>query len=885
MIFQSQLFQKFRNRKTNRQLGRYRAEVDQINAIEQLMAGQADTEIRSASDSLRRELRSIANPDEQLKMIAEVRPQAFALAKNAARRLCGQTFQVCGQAQAWNMVHYDVQIIGGLALAEAKVAEMHTGEGKTLAATLPVFLYALAGRGVHVITVNDYLARRDAAWMGNLFEFLGLSVGCLQNGQTPDQRRAAYGCDITYGTASEFGFDYLRDQGLATSRAQQVQRGRFFALIDEVDSVLIDEARTPLVISGNPVVSASGQGDHSAGMARLRPVVEALVAAQREQCEQLIGGGSIEQLYQAQLAQPRHPQLLKLKEDPDTLRQLERIDLRYQIAAGREELVGLKEELYFAVDERYNEAHLTERGRKFLAPDNPDAFTMPDLTGAFSKIDGDVGIPEIERENRKRSLEQAAAGQGERVHNISQLLKAYCLFERDRDYIVEDGKVVIIDRRQDRKMPGRRWGDGLHQAVEAKEGVEIGCETETLASVTLQNYFRLYPRLAGMSGTAVTEAEEFDEIYGLGVVAIPPNRPNLRQDFNDLVFRTRREKFAAIVREIQTAHASGQPVLLGTASVEESEILSKMLRRARIPHAVLNAKNHAEEAAIVARAGRRGAVTVSTNMAGRGTDIALGEGVAELGGLYVIASERHESRRVDHQLRGRCGRQGDPGAARFFVSFEDPLMQHFGDTDRLIRVLERVDLAEGTALEHPLLNRSIRTAQKRVEASRFESRKRTLRYDDVANRQRRAIYGRRQTLITTGEPAALVGQESAGHPDLERAVILEIIDAAWRDHLVALDELREGATLVAHAQKDPLLEFRRSASTRFQEMQKDLEWALSERFPAELKRHLEASRQREIASELVIPEPDPPAPVKKISRNAPCHCGSGLKYKRCHGKR
>ncbi|MFT4550702.1 MAG: preprotein translocase subunit SecA, partial [Verrucomicrobiales bacterium] len=819
------------------------------------------------------ELQELASPQEQLAHLQKIRPQAFAIAKNAARRLCGREFEVCGQKQVWNMVPYDVQLIGGLALAEGKLAEMHTGEGKTLAATLPTFLHALAGRGVHVITVNDYLALRDATWMGKLFEFLGLSVGCLQNGQSPEQRRVAYACDITYGTASEFGFDYLRDHGLATSRNEQVQRGRFYALIDEVDSVLIDDARTPLIIAG--VVSASGRNDQLGLMPNLRAAVETLVAAQKTQCDELIRSGSIEELYQVQLAQPRHPGLLRLKENPDTLRQLERIDLRYQVASNREDLVTLKENLYFSVDEKYHDAHLSERGREFLSPDDPDAFTIPDLTEALALAKDEAG---------QRALEHAAAEQGERVHNIAQLLKAYCLYERDRDYLVEDGKVVIIDRQQDRKMPGRRWSDGLHQAIEAKEGVELEDETETFASVTVQNYFRLYPCLAGMSGTVATESDEFEEIYDLGVIEIPPNRPSQRQDLTDFIFKTRREKFNAIVAEVKQAYSRQQPVLLGTANVEESEVLSRMLKQARLPHAVLNAKNHAQEAEIVARAGRAGSITVSTNMAGRGTDIALGEGVAVLGGLYVIGSERHESRRVDHQLRGRCARQGDPGMSRFFVSFEDPLMQHFGDTDRIIRLLGKVDLEPGNALEHPFLSRSIQTAQKRVEASHFESRKHTLRYDNVVSQQRRTIYARRQDLIATSDPAAKLGQQSKIDPDVERAIILSLIDAAWRDHLNSLDELREGMSLVHHAQKDPLLEFRRGASLQFHEMQKQVEWQLAEEFPKRRRQYQETQQRNELAKSLVIPEINPPKPERRVSRNSLCSCGSKKKYKRCCGR-
>lgn len=868
-LFQTQLFKQFRKRKSTRQLVHYQDEIDQINTIEHLLIGQSDREIRSAVRALRRELQSISSPYEQLAALDDLRPQAFALAKNAARRLCGREFEVCGQSQTWDMIPYDVQLLGGLALADGKLAEMNTGEGKTLAASLPTFLHALAGRGVHVVTVNDYLALRDATWMGKLFEVLGLSVGCLQNGQSPQQRRDAYACDVTYGTASELGFDYLRDQGLASLPDEQVQRGRFYALIDEVDSVLIDEARTPLIIAGPSGHQTSDQFE------QLNSLVANLISAQKKHCDELIGNGSIEELYQVQLAQPRHPGLLRLKEDPDTLRQLERIDLRYQIASNREHLITLKDQLYFAVDEKRHEAHLTERGRQFLSPGDPDAFTLPDLTDRLATAG---------TEAERLSIEEAGARQGERVHNIAQLLKAYCLYERDRDYIVEDGKVVIIDRQQDRKMPGRRWSDGLHQAVEAKEGVELEEETETLASVTVQNYFRLYPRLAGMSGTVATEADEFDEIYALGVVEVPPNVPSQRQDLSDSIFKTRREKFNAIVAEIKQAHAKRQPVLLGTASVEESKVLSKMLKRARLPHAVLNAKNHAQEAEIIAHAGRSGAITVSTNMAGRGTDIALGDGVAAKGGLYVIGSERHESRRVDNQLRGRCARQGDPGMSRFFVSFEDPLMQHFGDTDRIIRLLGKVELEPGNALEHPFLSRSICSAQKRVEASHFESRKHTLRYDNIVSQQRRAIYDRRQSLITTSDPAAKIGQDAVIDPNIERAIILAIIDEAWRDHLAGLDQLREGMSLVHHAQKDPLLEFRRSASLQFQEMQKRVEWSLAQEFPKKRRRYQEMQRRNELAQGLVIPEINPPAPQQRVSRNSPCPCGSKKRYKRCCGR-
>ena len=611
----------------------------------------------------------------------------------AASPNAGHSFTVCDQSMTWAMVHFDVQLIGGLVLHRGRITEMATGEGKTLVATLPVYLNALTGRGVHVVTVNDYLARRDAEWMGQLYAFLGLTVGIIQHDQPPELRRAQYECDITYGTNSEFGFDYLRDNGMATSRDQQVQRSHYYAIVDEVDSILIDEARTPLIISGPSTISTH-QYD------RFKPLVEQLVRKQTMLCNRL--STEAKELYEAgkkdeagralfklKLGQPRNKGLTRMMEDPDLRKLIDKAELEfYKDTDGKAALVDLKEELFFTIEERQHDADLTQKGRDFLKPDDPDAFVLPDLLTEFADIENKPGLTDAEKAQQKSARQQYCDAQAERIHNISQLLKAYCLYEKDVEYVVEDNKVIIVDTFTGRKMPGRRWSDGLHQAVEAKEGVQIDRETQTLATITIQNYFRLYEKLAGMTGTAETEANEFHDIYRLDVNVIPTNRPARRVDENDRIYKTRREKYNAVIDAIKGAHGKGQPVLVGTASVESSELLSRMLKLQKIPHTVLNAKYHMQEAEIVARAGLQGSVTISTNMAGRGTDIKLGEGIAEAGGLYVIGTERHESRRIDRQLRGRCARQGDPGLSRFYVSFEDDLMRNFGASDRMTRIME-----------------------------------------------------------------------------------------------------------------------------------------------------------------------------------------------------
>ncbi len=700
----------------------------------------------------------------EAKMLDDLLPEVYAVVKNAARRLCGQEHQVCDTPLKWNMVHFDVQLIGGIALHRGMIAEMATGEGKTLVGTLPVTLNALTGRGVHVITVNDYLARRDSEWMGYLYQFLGLTVGCIQNDQPPHVRREQYTCDITYGTNSEFGFDYLRDNGMASSREQQVQRGHYFAIVDEVDSVLIDEARTPLIISG-PVAGADSTHQYE----RYKPLVDQLVRRQQALCNSLVteakelaASGNVEEagrkLYQVHVGQPKNRALMRCMEDPELRRAMEKAELKLYEDTQKKDLFALKEELFFSMDQKSHDADLSEKGRNFLNPDEPDAFVLPDLATLYSEIDGDSALTEAQKTEKKAELQDRLSHQGQRIHQISQLLRAYCIYEKDVEYVVEDNKVVIVDSQTGRKMPGRRWSDGLHQAVEAKEGVQIDAETQTLATITIQNYFRLYQKLGGMTGTAETDAAEFHDIYGLDVLTIPTNRPVKRVDDNDSIYKTRREKYAAVIAMIHERHAKGQPMLVGTASVEASETVSRMLKLQKIPHSVLNAKYHRQEAEIVARAGQRGAVTISTNMAGRGTDIKLGEGVAELGGLFVLATERHESRRVDRQLRGRCARQGDPGESKFFLSFEDDLMRNFGAADRMTKIMERFGMKEGEELQHPWLNRSVESAQKKVEQRNYTWRKRVLEYDDVMNQQREVIYERRNDVLNSNDPRLLIDE-------------------------------------------------------------------------------------------------------------------------------
>ena len=754
--------------KNDRDVKKIRPVVDRINEIEAGLQKLSDDDLRAKTAAWKEELSKIEDKAELAAKLEEILPEAFAVVKNACRRLCGTDVIVRERPLRWEMVPFDVQLIGGYSLHTGHIAEMATGEGKTLVGTLPVYLNALTGRGVHVVTVNDYLAARDAEWMGSIYKFLGLSVGVILHDQPPRVRREQYYCDITYGTNSEFGFDYLRDNGMALRKEEQVQRGHYFAIVDEVDSILIDEARTPLIISGPAVHTFDEQ------YAQWKPTVDGLVRAQQQLCnrflkeaEELIkklhptDGSQVKNadelekqigllLFRVKCGQPRSEALMKILEVPENAGMMNRAELTLHQDQKKVDLYREKEELLFAMDEKSHEADLTEKGRNHISPQDPDAFVLPDLTTQLHDIDVGAEPDARKRLEAKAKLQADFEAKAQKIHAISQLLKAYSLYQLDVEYVVQENKVIIVDQHTGRLMAGRRWSDGLHQAVEAKEGVAIERETQTLATITIQNYFRLYTKLAGMTGTAETEASEFYDIYKLGVMTIPTNMPNIRKDSDDSVYKTRREKFNAVVREIKELHLQGRPILVGTVSVETSEMLSRMLKKEGLIHSVLNAKYHQQEAEIVARAGQRGAITIATNMAGRGTDIKLGEGVPTVGGLHVLGTERHESRRIDRQLRGRCSRQGDPGSSHFFISLEDDLMRLFG-SDRIVKLMERMGLEEGEELKHGLLNRSIQQAQKRVEGHNFQQRKRTLEYDDVMNKQREVIYGFRNEIINSDD--------------------------------------------------------------------------------------------------------------------------------------
>ncbi|NLE40403.1 MAG: preprotein translocase subunit SecA [Lentisphaerae bacterium] len=751
--------------KHTRDIKRLRPLVAEINRFDEAFKALSDDELRAKTQELRDRLKGGQTLDDIL-------CEAFAVVKNACRRMVGTEVEVCGHKLVWDMVPFDVQLMGGIVLHQGKIAEMQTGEGKTLVATLPLYLNALAGENVHLVTVNDYLALRDSQWMGQVFRWLGLTVGCIQNTMGPQQRREQYACDITYGTNSEFGFDYLRDNGMATDPREQVQRGHHYAIIDEVDSILIDEARTPLIISGPAAVSTHQYAELNPKVERLYRRQQSLVSEFIRACKQAVEAGDMfearKRMYQIYHGMPKSREFLSMMEDPALRKIHEDVESMMLTEMHKEEAREYREELFFTIDERTREAALTDRGCAELNPADPEMFVVPDIVSALSALEG-LGLPKEERNKRRQEIQQQFAERSERIHNVDQLLKAYCLYEKDTDYVVMDNKVFIVDEFTGRILPGRRWSDGLHQAVEAKEGVAIERETQTLATITIQNYFRMYKKLAGMTGTAETEAGEFNDIYKLDVVVVPTNRPIRRVDANDVMFRTQREKFKAIIDDVVERHRRGQPVLIGTVAVETSETLSRLFREAGVPHNVLNAKNHAREAEIVSLAGQKGAVTIATNMAGRGTDIKLGEGVLWIDrsvvlsqtqldekpageaktlrellvekpcGLHVIGSERHESRRIDRQLRGRCARQGDPGSSRFYVSLEDNLMRLFG-SDRIAGIMTRLGMQEGEPIEHSWLNRSIETAQRRVEQHNFSIRKRTLEYDDVMNKQREVVY-------------------------------------------------------------------------------------------------------------------------------------------------
>ena len=825
--------------------------------------------------------------------------EAFAIVKETCRRICGSSWRISGQETLWEMVPYDVQLMGAITLHSGKVSEMKTGEGKTLVSTMPIYLNALTGRGVHVITVNDYLAQRDAEWMGEVYKRLGLTVGFILNSMDNVQRREMYERDITYGTNNEFGFDYLRDN-MALQKEDMVQRGHAFAVVDEVDSVLIDEARTPLIISG--AVDAPVDETFST----LKPGVQQLVKKQTALVSELVQEAKkllLEddedaaglKLLQAQRGMPKHRQVMKIFQETGMLKLAQDIESIY---IRDKKMHEVDDDLYFAIEEKSHVMDLTDKGRNLLAPDNPETFIIPDLGEMLLEIDEMGDLSSIEKEQEKEKAHQIHAQRSGTIHNFNQLLRAFTMYEKDVEYVLQDGKVMIVDEFTGRVLPGRRYSDGLHQALEAKENVRIERETQTLATITIQNYFRLYDKLAGMTGTAETEAEELGSIYGLDVTVVPTHRDIIRDDREDLVYKTKREKYNAAIDEISECHHRGQPVLVGTISVEISELLARMLKRNNISHNILNAKQHQGEAEIVARAGQLGAVTIATNMAGRGTDIKLGEGIKELGGLHIIGTERHESRRIDLQLRGRSGRQGDPGSSRFYLSLEDDLMRLFS-SDRVATIMDKMGIEEGEVISAKMVTRAISNAQKKVEVRNFGIRKHLLEYDDVMNQQRQVVYDIRNQALsgedmygTTEqilddfimdeiEAQSLMGtpdmwdwdhlkqsfashimvdasleqiQASTGNLDLtandigdwvgedarsiykaresllpedalrgfERFVILRTIDDKWKDHLYAMDQLREGINLRAYGQKNPLLEYKSEGFKMFQEMMTDM---------------------------------------------------------------
>ena len=736
--------------------------VNEVNSIFSTLLTLSDDELKEKFLNHRKEIESIRNDtkarcqseklsskesddliykDEQ-KYLNEKMCEIFAIIKDAARRLVGTKYKVMGQDMEWNMVHYDVQIIGGIVLHKGKIAEMKTGEGKTLVSTLSICLNALTGRGVHVITVNDYLAERDSQWMGLLYSFLGLSFGCITNRMSPVDRKEIYKRDITYGTNNEFGFDYLRDN-MASHPNNQVQNGHVYAIVDEVDSVLIDEARTPLIISGS--VDAPMNTHYQ----ELKPSVYSLIQKQTSLINEFIAEAEKklekekneagEKLLLAQRGMPKNKRLLKIYQKQGIQQLVHNVESEF---IRDKKMTELDEKLFFTVDEKSNIIDLTEMGRSTLSPSNPEDFVLPDIGELFHEIENDHNLSKKEMLEKKEEAQIVHAERSDRIHAINQLLKAYTLFEKDIDYIVQDGKVQIVDEHTGRVLHGRRYSDGLHQALSSKENVIIEKETQTMATITIQNYFRMYEKLSGMTGTAVTEAGEFMQIYKLDVIEIPTNVQILRKDQNDLVYKTKREKYNAVISHIKKLFQKGQPILVGTTSVEESETLSRMLRREKVPHNVLNAKQHQSEAEIVARAGQKSAITIATNMAGRGTDIKLGEGILDLGGLYILGTSRHESRRIDLQLRGRSGRQGDAGESVFYLSLEDNLMRLFG-SDRIAKVMDKMGIEEGEVITHSMVSKSIERAQKKVEERNFLIRKHLLEYDDVMNQQRSLVYDRR----------------------------------------------------------------------------------------------------------------------------------------------
>jgi len=1004
----------FRARLTER-VGALKTELEEVR---QLRHDCADPVER---DKLEDRFHAVENrlKKETAAFLDQILPEAFATVREACRRLMGTKVMVTGREMVWDMVPYDVQLIGGIVLHRGRIAEMATGEGKTLVATLPLYLNALTGRGAHLVTVNNYLARRDSQWMGHVFTYLGLTVRCLDDTEpSSPERRAAYGADITYGTNNEFGFDYLRDN-MVFSLDQRVQRDHAYAIIDEVDSILIDEARTPLIISG--AVGNEGDDKYAQSNRQVAELVKrqsAVVSSLLAEAEPLLedpktlADGALK-LYIARLGMPKNKKLLKLLNEPGIKSAVQRMELDHiadrKLPMRQQSMRDLEEALYFVLDEKGHSVHLTDRGATAMSPQDPSLFLVPDISEEVHRIDRDQDLTPEDRVIRRREVESEYAIKSEKLHIIHKLLQAHALYEKEVDYLVQDGQVMIVDEFTGRIMAGRRWADGLHQAVEAKEGVQVKGETQTLATITIQNYFRMYDKLSGMTGTAETEEQEFYTIYGLEVSIIPTNRPVRRRDEEDQIYKTRREKNNAIVDEVERLHQAGLPVLIGTVTVETSETLSRQLKRRGLKHEVLNAKYHQREAEIVAQAGQRGSITIATNMAGRGTDIKLGADVAkqvDTDGLQIVGTERHESRRIDRQLRGRAGRQGDPGRSLFFLSLEDDLMRLFG-SDRIARWMDKGGAEEGEVISHPWVTGAISQAQKRVELQNFQARKRLLEYDDVMNQQREVVYSLRlfalergeqlkaeatkmvdsavervvtQTLAdadrpeewdreglrtlllqqfliaaedltdaerTPTEARLLAAAKAAGHEAFHRkleylqdfarqigavdvesqvlsTIMLTVLDEKWKDHLYDLDQLRNAIQYRAYGQRDPLVEYKKEAFEMFEDLMRDMQATFTERF---LKIQVTAEPPRPSAQRAPVPAPakdraggadelfapaarsapasftgprlPAPAPVTTnrgpatapaavastpaVGRNDPCPCGSGKKYKKCHG--
>ena len=984
------LIQKLFGTKHERDVKKKMPLVEEINEIFPQLENLSDEELAGKTEEFRRRLADGETTD-------DIATEAFAVVKEACRRHVGQSWSVAGIETEWNMVPFDVQLIGGLALHEGTISEMATGEGKTLVATMPVYLNALEGKGVHLVTVNDYLARRDKEWMGKVYEFLGLTVGVIQNDMNNAERREMYQCDITFGTANEFGFDYLRDN-MCQKAEDRVHRNYHYAIIDEVDSILIDEARTPLIISGQVESSANDR------YREMKPTVQQIVRKQLQltgdmiaKAKKMLDSGDADGEFEAgtlllaaRRGTPKHKQLMKLLNEGGIKQLITDVESSYM---RDKKLHEIDEKLYYFIDEREHSIALTDLGAAQLSHQEQKLFEIPDISTMLSDLEGDKSLSDEERQAKTDEIYKVHGERSEKVHAINQLLRAYTLYEKDVEYVVQEGKVMIVDSFTGRILPGRRYSDGLHQSIEAKENVKIEAESQTLATITLQNYFRMYDKLAGMTGTAETEEQEFFDIYKTDVMVIPTNVEVVRDDMDDRIYRTRREKYNAIVDEIEKMNQQGRPVLVGTVSVEVSETLARMLKRKGIDHNVLNAKKHQREAEIVAHAGESGAVTIATNMAGRGTDIKLTDSVKKAGGLHIVGTERHESRRIDRQLRGRAGRQGDPGSSVFFLSLEDDLMRLFGG-DKLGNIMDRLGVEEGEVIAHSMVTSAIERAQKKVEAQNFSIRKNTLEYDDVMNVQRKWIYERRlaaleresikeevlelieevlQLVIDThcSEDYAenwnldaffedlrktflvnfsineeeipqftheklkervleaimsIYNQKEAAYGEeimrqLERYAVLSTIDRHWRDHLAEMDELRTGIGLRAYhgSMGKPIDIYKKEGFRIFQAMVDTVDKEIVT-LVYKLRVNMPEKSREDRRSEVVATHRDatgmgiasaPPPKVEggqqganpmakasqagkqdrtyrrsrpKVGRNDPCPCGSGKKFKKCHGR-